>query len=57
MKEIKKERQKIEIYTLYEAVDGTKFTDKEACEAYEKTISCIIRSKVMKLIVSEGVEK
>ena len=50
MKEVKTERT---VYgTMYEAVDGTKFTSKEQCEKYE-SVALVIRNKLKELIVND----
>ena len=51
MKEIIKERTKVEKYTVYQAVDGTEFNSLEECEKYEESALGVIRSKIAKLIV------
>lgn len=55
MKQIKEEktREIKETFTYYEALDGTRFTDSDECIKYEETARCVIKSKVMKLIVSK----
>jgi hypothetical protein len=37
MKEVIKERTKVEKYIVYEAVDGTEFDFKEDCESYDNS--------------------
>lgn len=39
--------------SLYEAVDGTRFEQKEECMAYEKTAKGVIMGRFKKLIVAE----
>lgn len=39
--------------SLYEAVDGTRFEQKEECIAYEKTAKGVIMGRFKKLIVAE----
>lgn len=56
MKEITKERTKIEKYTVYEAADGTTFNSKEGCEKYEQTAHAVVRTKFLKLVVDEKTE-
>ena len=53
MKEITKERTKIEKYTVYQAVDGTEFTQKEECEKYEESALGVLRGKIKRLTVCE----
>jgi len=52
MKEVIKERTKVEKYTVYEAVDGTVFADKEECGKYENSALAVARGKVQPLFVS-----
>lgn len=44
MRTISREIIKKETKTIYEANDGTLFTCKEQCEAYENTEECVINS-------------
>ena len=53
MKEITKEHTKVEKYTVYQAVDGTEFTQKEECVKYEKSALGVLRGKIKKLTVCE----
>lgn len=39
--------------TMYEAIDGTRFYDKEECETYENGARCILESRFKKLIIGE----
>lgn len=52
MKEITKERTHIEKYTVYEAVDGTEFTNQEECKKYEESALGVARGKVQPLFIS-----
>lgn len=53
MKEITKERTKVEKYIVYEAVDGTQFDFKEDCEAYDNSAKGVLRGKLKALIVND----
>ena len=53
MKEITKERTKVEKYIVYEAVDGTQFDFKEDCEAYDNSAKGVLRGKLKDLIVND----
>ena len=54
MKTIKEEKK----YTVdvYEAIDGTRFSDKTECEIYEKSAKCLLLSKYNKLIIKRDFE-
>lgn len=54
MKEIITE--KIEKVTMYEAIDGTQFKDKEECKKYESSAFGVINAKYQKLIVKRDYE-
>lgn len=54
MKEVTKE--KVQKYTVYEALDGTEFHDKAECQKYEESAKGIIRARIAKLIVGKGNE-
>lgn len=54
MKEVTKE--KIQKYTMYEALDGTEFHDKAECQKYEESAKGVIRARIAKLIVGRGNE-
>jgi hypothetical protein len=53
MKEIIKERTKVEKYTVYQAVDGTEFDFKEDCERYDNSAQGVLRGKLKSLIVND----
>lgn len=55
MKEIKEEvkREVVEVHIYYEALDGTKFNNKEECVKYEDTAFCVLKAKLKPLIVTE----
>ena len=50
MKEITKE-EVVKKVVGYEAVDGTKFADKEECLAYEKSCKAIIKKRFMDCVI------
>ena len=52
MKAIKEERK----YTVevFEAVDGTRFSDKAECEVYERSAKGLLLSKYNKLVVKKS---
>lgn len=54
MKTIKEEKK----YTVdvYEAIDGTRFSDKAECEKYEKSAKCLLLSKYNKLVIKRDSE-
>lgn len=54
MKEVTKE--KVQKYTVYEALDGTEFHDKAECQKYEESAKGVIRARIAKLIVGRGNE-
>ena len=51
MKEVTKE--KVQKYTVYEALDGTEFHDKAECEKYEQSALGVIRARIAKLTVGK----
>lgn len=51
MKEITKELTTK--YTVYQAVDGTEFSQKEECVKYEKSALGVLRGKIKKLTICE----
>ena len=54
MKIVKEEKK----YTVevYEAIDGTRFSDKAECEIYEKSAKCLLLSKYNKLVIKKDFE-
>ena len=54
MKAIKEEKK----YTVevFEAIDGTRFSDREECEVYERSAKCLLLSKYNKLVVNKSPE-
>lgn len=53
MKEITKERTKVEKYVVYQAVDGTEFITQEECQKYDNSALGVIRGKIKNLTVGE----
>ena len=53
MKEITKERTVTEMYTVYQAVDGTEFNTIEECQKYDNSARGILRGKLKNLIVND----
>ena len=51
MKEITKE--KVQKYTVYQAVDGTEFNDIKECKQYEESALGVLRGKLKPLIVND----
>lgn len=39
--------------TIYRAIDGTEFTNKQDCEDYEKSAEGVIKTRFKKLVVAE----
>ena len=56
MKEITKKRTIEENYTVYEATDGTEFTDFQECQKYEKSALGVLMVKYKKLVTATDVE-
>jgi hypothetical protein len=54
MKEITKERTKVEKYTVYQATDGTEFIDCEECGKYENSALGVVRGNITKLIAGRA---
>lgn len=57
MKEIKKEIQKVEYITQYEAIDGTMFNDAEECKRYENSVEAVLLSRYNPLVVARKSEE
>lgn len=55
MKEVTKE--KVQKYTMYEALDGTEFHDKAECQKYEESAKGVIRVRIAKLTVGKATER
>ena len=53
MKEIIREHTHIEKYTVYQAVDGTEFREKEECIKYDNSARGILRGSLKPLIVND----
>lgn len=51
MKEVTKE--KVQKYTVYEALDGTQFSDRAECQKYEESAKGVIRARIAKLTVGK----
>ena len=51
MKEVTKE--KVQKYTVYQAVDGTEFNDIKECKQYEESALGVLRGKLKPLIVND----
>jgi hypothetical protein len=49
----KLEKDLITKYTVFQAVDGTEFPQKEECEKYEKSALGVLRGKIKKFVVCE----
>ena len=49
----KLEKDLITKYTVFQAVDGTEFSQKEECEKYEESALGVLRGKIKKLTVCE----
>lgn len=56
MKEIQKTKEHIEYITIYQANDGTEFTNKEECEKYENSAHAVVRTKFLKLVIDKKTE-
>lgn len=54
MKELTKERK--EVYTVYQAYDGTEFRDAEECLKYEDSALCAMTAKYKPLVVKKSSE-
>lgn len=48
MKEIIKEKKST--YTIYQAIDGTEFSNKEECQKYEDTAECVLLTRYKSLV-------
>ena len=59
MKEFKEEtkREVIDVNTYYEAIDGTKFTNKEECAKYEDTVCCVLMARVKSFAIATEEEQ
>ena len=59
MKEIKEEtkREVVDVNTYYEAVDGTKFTNKEECVKYEDTVCCVLMARAKAFAIATEEEQ
>lgn len=57
MKEIKKEIQKVEYVTKYEAIDGTIFDSYEECKKYDNSARAILLSRYQPLVLDRYTEE
>lgn len=48
MKEVIKEKKST--YTVYQAIDGTEFNNREECQKYEDTAKCLLLTKYKPLV-------
>ena len=53
MKEITKERTKVERYEIYQAVDGTEFNTQQDCINYEASAKGVLRGRLKEFIVND----
>lgn len=51
MKEVQKE--KVQHYTVYQAVDGTEFSNREECEKYESSARGVVLNRFSKLVIDD----
>ena len=51
MKEVTKER--VQKYTVYQAVDGTEFNTREECQEYDNSAKGVLRGRLKDLIVND----
>ena len=49
----KLEKDLITKYTVFQAVDGTEFSQKEECEKYEESALGVLRGKIKRLTICE----
>ena len=59
MKEFKEEtkREVVDVNIYYEAIDGTKFTNKEECTKYEDTVCCLLMARVKAFAIATEEEQ
>ena len=59
MKEVKEEikREVVDVNTYYEAIDGTKFTNKEECVKYEDTVCCVLMARAKAFAIATEEEQ
>jgi hypothetical protein len=55
MKEIREEirREVVDTHIYYEAIDGTRFTNKEECEKYDNSAIAVLMAKTLKFTARE----
>lgn len=54
MKEVIKERTKVEEYVMYQATDGTEFNTQEDCASYEASAKGVLRGRLKEFIVNDS---
>ena len=59
MKEVKEEIKKevVDVNIYYEAIDGTKFTNKEECVKYEDTVCCVLIARAKSFTIATEEEQ
>lgn len=57
MKEIEKTRTKTEYYYVYEASDGTEFTNRDECLKYEGSAKCVLFTKYNEMDIVDTYEE
>ena len=59
MKEVKKEvkREVVDVNTYYEAIDGTRFINKEECVKYEDTVCCVLIARAKSFAIATEEEQ
>ena len=57
MKEVKKEIQRVEYITQYEAADGTLFNDANECRKYENSAHAVLLTRYKTLVINRFCEE
>lgn len=59
MKEVKEEvkREVVDVNTYYEAIDGTRFINKEECVKYEDTVCCVLLARAKAFAIATEKEQ
>lgn len=57
MKETEKTRTKTEYYHVYEASDGTEFTNRDECLKYEESAKCVLLTKYDQMDIVDTCEE
>lgn len=59
MKEIKEEIKKevVDVITYYEAIDGTRFINKDECVKYEDTVFCVLMARAKAFAIATEEEQ